>query len=231
MNRLNRALVVISFVCLFLVLKTSDEPVVFEGELSQFFFGQFSQGNSILFNLTSGLLISIWFYFLVVFVPDFQKKQRVKKHFIMQYYEFRKQVIAHILETCQESYDSELLMELINPNEFKTYFDEKIEPSKTRWHVFINNADSTVIQSILSEFIAFKEATLYLLSKMDIENENVHSFLHNFNTITTVLVNTSVDDYDSMKVFSSYLRDVFAGFNFSTGVRKYDYFEKMFEKI
>lgn len=149
----------------------------------------------------------------------------------MQYSEFRKQVVIHILDTCDEGYKDDLPSRLTNLSEFKTYFDKKIKPNQTRWYVFMNNADSVVVQSILSEFIAFKEATLYLLTKVDIEDEEAHAFLHKFNAITAMLISTSVDDYNSMRLFCSYLRDIFAGFNSLSGSRGYDYFTKIFNKI
>jgi hypothetical protein len=229
--KLNQVLMVISIICLVLVFKTSDEAPIFRGELFDWFFSQFSIGNAILFNLASGLLISIWFYFLVVYLPDVKRQKRIKKHFVMQYLVFREQVITHILGSCGESYNSDLLNKLTNPHEFKVYFDEKVTYGQTRWQVFISNADSVVVQRILSEFIAFKEATLYLLSKVDIEDEEVHAFLHHFNSITITLIDTPVDDYDSMKKFSGYLREIFAGFSWSSGSRDYDYFAKMLEKL
>jgi len=179
----------------------------------------------------ANILISIWFYFLVVYIPDVQRKKRVKKHFVMQYSEFRKQVITHILGACRESYDSALPNTLMEPKEFKRYFNEMVRYDQTRWDVFMDNSDATVIGYILAEFIAFKEAIVYLLSKVDVEDEELHAFLHRFNTITTTLVNTNADDYDSKKVFSSYLRDMFAGFSWIEGSRDDDRIGKMFEKI
>ncbi|EOX3441815.1 hypothetical protein ACPFUR_003440 [Vibrio cholerae] len=231
MNLLNRILVFASVICLFLVFKTSDEPTILRGGLSELAFEQFSFGNTILFNFSSGLLISIWFYFLVVYIPDVRRRNRVKKHFVMQYSQFRKQVITHILGACKENYDAGLPKTLITPSEFNTYFSVKVQPNRTRWYVFMNNADATVVKNILAEFIAFKEAILYLLSKVDIEDEELHAFLHNFNTITTTLVNTHADDYDSMKVFSSYLREIFTGFSWISGSNDYDHFGRIFDKL
>lgn len=231
MDKLNRILLVISAICLVLVFKTSDERPVFQGQFFDWIFGEFSTGNTIVFNLTTGLFISIWFYFLVVYIPDVQRKKRIKKHFGMQYLEFRRQVISNILGACRESYSSDLPNTLIHPPEFKLYFDETVEHHQTRWDVFVSNTDMIVVQRILSEFLAFKEATFYLLSKIDIEDEDAHSFLHNFNTITTTLLNTSTDDDHSMKIFYQYLREIFAGYSFTSGTRDYDYFAKMFEKL
>ncbi|HIF9233328.1 hypothetical protein C5F63_10195 [Photobacterium damselae subsp. damselae] len=231
MGIVNRALLAIGIICLVLVFKTSDEQAVFQSQLFDWTFGQFAIGNTILFNLASGFLISIWFYFLVVYIPDIQRRKRIKKHFGMQYLEFRKQVIMNILGECDECYSADLPKMLIHPPEFKSYFAKTVKPGQTRWDVFVNNANMIVVQRILSEFVAFKEATFYLLSKIDIEDEELHSFLHNFNTITITMLNTSTDDYDSMKIFYSYLYDIFAGYNFTSGSRDYDYFIKMLEKL
>ncbi|OBU39885.1 hypothetical protein [Photobacterium phosphoreum] len=231
MNRLNIILVITSVMCFFLVFKTSDEPLIISGEFFELAFRQFTLGNTILFNLCSGLLISIWFYFLVVFIPEAKRKNRIKKHFIMQYHQFRKQVVICILSACGESGDADLINSLIIPSKFKTYFDGKDKTDQNRWYVFMNNADEVIVKNILAEFIAFKEMISYLLNNIDIEDEELHTFLHNFNTITTILVNTRADDYDSMKGFSRYLRPIFAGYSWKTGSYDYDRFGNMFDRI
>lgn len=228
MKFLNKGLLILSFFCLFLVLKSSEEGLLFES--TGLFFQQFKLGNEIVFNLSCGMLISIWFYFLVVWLPEKKNKRRVKSHFISQYTEFKRHLIMHIVGTCRAPYKDDLLSSLMEPQVFKDYFKEKITADQERWHVFLNNLDKGLLADILNEFEAFKEATSYLLGNVQVDDDEVFSFLHRINTISITLKGVSVED-DSLKQLSRLLWEILAGFSWVDGYRDYDYFDSMFNKI
>ncbi|MFC3033988.1 hypothetical protein ACFOEE_15860 [Pseudoalteromonas fenneropenaei] len=228
MKFLNKGLLVLSVLCLFLVLKSSEERLLFES--TEFVFQQFKLGNEIVFNLSCGMLISIWFYFLVVWFPEIKNKKRVKNHFISQYVEFKRHLIMHIVGACRESYNADLICNLMEPQVFKDYFKEKVTANQDRWHVFLNNLDKTLLADILNEFEAFKEATSYLLDNVQVDDDEVFSFLHRINTISVTLKGVSVDD-ESLKKLSRLLWEMLAGFNWANGYRNYDYLDSMFRKI
>lgn len=228
MKFLNKGLLVLSFLCLFLVLKSSEERLLFES--AGFIFQHFKLGNEIVFNLSCGMLISIWFYFLVVWLPEKKNKKRVKSHFISQYTEFKRHLIMHIVGACRKPYKADLLSNLMEPQEFKNYFKEKVTADQDRWHVFLNNLDKALLADILNEFEAFKEATSYLLGNVQVDDDEVFSFLHRINTISITLKGVSIED-DSLRQLSRLLWEILAGFSWVDGYRDYDYFDSMFHKI
>jgi hypothetical protein len=222
----NLGLFVFSIICVFFIVKSSDEALVINSSL----FEQFSVGNTIIFNLSSGMLISIWFYFLVVYLPERLRKKRIKNHFILQYTEFKRNLIRHILGSCKRTYSSNLPKQLMVPEVFKTYFKENVIDGQNRWHVFLNNIDETLLLDIFNEFEAFKEATFYLLNNVEVADEEVFACLHRINTIAVTLKSVKIDE-DSLKQLSRLLWEILAGFSWIEGYRDYDYFEKMFNKI
>lgn len=228
MKYLNKGLLVLSFLCLLLVLKSSEERLLFES--AGFIFQQFKLGNEVIFNLSCGMLISIWFYFLVVWLPKKKNKKRVKSHFISQYTEFKRHLIMHIVGACREPYKGDLLSNLMEPQAFKDYFKEKVTVDQERWHVFLNNLDKDLLGDILNEFEAFKEATSYLLGNVQVDDDEVFSFLHRINTISITLKGVSIED-DSLKQLSRLLWEILAGFSWVDGYRDYDHFDSMFHKI
>ncbi|MEC6907950.1 hypothetical protein VXS04_09750 [Photobacterium piscicola] len=228
MKYLNKCLLFLSFLCLFLVLKSSEEKLLLDS--MNFIFQQFEVGNEIVFNLSCGMFISIWFYFLVVWLPEKKNKTRVKNHFIYQYAEFKRHLIMHIVGACKEPYESELLTDLMEPQTFKDYFKEKITVDQERWDVFLNNLNKDRLIDILNEFEAFKEATFYLLSNVQVDDDEVFAFLHRINAISVTLKGISIDD-DSLKQLSRLLWEMLAGFNWVDGYQDYDYFDSMFRKI
>lgn len=228
MKFLNKGLLILSFLCLIFVLKSSKERLLFES--AGLFFQQFKLGNEIVFNLSCGMLISIWFYFLVILLPEKKNKRRVKNHFISQYREFKRHLIMYIVNACREPDKADLLSNLMEPQVFKDYFKEKVTADQDRWHVFLNNLDKGLLADILNEFEAFKEATSYLLGNVQVDDEEVFSFLHRINTISITLKGVSVED-DSLKQLSRFLWEILAGFSWVDGYRDYDYFDSMFHKI
>jgi preprotein translocase subunit SecY len=76
---------------LFLVVKSSEDTLILSGY--EWLFGQFESGNSIVFDIAVGILVSILFYYIVVYIPESSRKIRIKRSFIYQYKEFRKRLI------------------------------------------------------------------------------------------------------------------------------------------
>ena len=81
MKQIERKLIWILFVLsILLLLKSSDERVVsvIENPFVKSTFYQFSNGNSIIFNLSIGYIVSLIFYLIVVAIPEYRTKQELK---------------------------------------------------------------------------------------------------------------------------------------------------------
>ncbi|TON99213.1 hypothetical protein, partial [Vibrio parahaemolyticus] len=116
MKFLNKGLLLLSFLCLLLMLKSSEEKLLLDS--AGLLFQQFKLGNEIVFNLSCGMLISIWFYFLVVWLPEQKNKKRVKTYFISQYAEFKRHLIMNIVGACREPDSADLIDNLMDPQAF-----------------------------------------------------------------------------------------------------------------
>jgi hypothetical protein len=226
---LNTCLTLVSFACIFIVLKSSDEPLLINDY--HWLFEKFNTGNSILFNISTGMLVSIWFYFLVIVLPSNIKKNRVKKHFIIQYQEFRKQLIIHILKNSKEPFMQGLAVELKDVTKFKTYFHTQVMPNQNRWFIFTSTVSEEAINDMLAEFEAFKEAITVLLINVEIQDEAVFYFLHQVRKFAITQRHMRTDDYFSLKAYFNFLWQMLAGFDKTDGYKEYDNFAIMFEKI
>lgn len=65
------------FVALFLLFKSSDEPIVINS--LQPLLRQFDSGNTIIFNICIGYIVSLLFYLLIVFVPEKRRENELKQ--------------------------------------------------------------------------------------------------------------------------------------------------------
>jgi hypothetical protein len=66
----------LSLVCVFLAIKTSNDSLlsIIDGYFFQSWLTRFQVGNEIIFNISLGFLVSVVFYLLVVLVP-YRKKE------------------------------------------------------------------------------------------------------------------------------------------------------------
>lgn len=75
-----RPIILISLIaCLFFVFKTSDDPFLFQNTWVTWLFQQFPTGNSIIFNVSIGIMVSCIFYVLIVLLPKRSKALQIKR--------------------------------------------------------------------------------------------------------------------------------------------------------
>jgi preprotein translocase subunit SecG len=79
---LDLLLVVLSAVCILLMIKTSSDPLmsVLSGSNAASYLGRFATGNETIFNLCVGIFASILMFFLVVRLPEFWKRRRLRNN-------------------------------------------------------------------------------------------------------------------------------------------------------
>jgi hypothetical protein len=228
MKYISHSILYIAILSCILIIKSSSEPLLLE-EFG-FILGQFSYGNEIVFNLSCGMLVSIWFYVLVVLLPEYFRRTRIKRNFLSEYRVFRKQLILHVLSNGHEPYFTGLVEELTDVSEFKKYFHTIVDENQNRWYMFSNGLSDKALKEIVLEFEAFKEAIIVLLLNVDIQNDEVVSFLHRFKTISITLKGVSTEDYMGYKVLLRLLWEMLSGFTID-GYKNSDIFEDVFKKI
>ena len=112
----------------FLMLKSNNEAIFTLNKDSyiSLLFGNFNKGNTIIFNLSVGFLVSMIFYLLVVYLPQRKRKALLRSNFIKQYKFFKEDTIGIFLSASNVSYNSSLPRKLSNQHEFRTYFKESV---------------------------------------------------------------------------------------------------------
>lgn len=123
-----------------------------------------------------------------------------------------------------------MVEELTDVSEFKKYFHTIVDENQNRWYIFSNGLSDKALKEIVLEFEAFKEAIIVLLLNVDIQNDEVVSFLHRFKTISITLKGVSTEDYMGYKVLLRLLWEMLSGFTID-GYKNSDIFEDVFKKI
>jgi hypothetical protein len=223
----------LTIVCFCLIFKTSSDPIlsIFVNTPAQNIFCQFSTGNTIIFDLSTGFLVSMIFYLLVVWFPDRQKKNIIKHNIEEQYRFFKEDTINILLNVCVAgSYDAKYPTNLLDQDEFRKYFKENVSESQTRWDAVFNGLDDYWIKEILIELEILLNEVTFVLSNVYIDDPNVFSFFKRLSQSVYKLKNSSLE-YDDLRKLTDFLWQLLAGWSVIDGYRDEDIVKVMIEKI
>jgi hypothetical protein len=185
----------------------------------------------VLYDIAVGSLISLIFYVLVVRLPDYQRRKRIKRSFAKQYKRFREDCIRDILSVADRTFDSDLIDRLMEQSQFSEYFRQKVSSSQDRWNAFENNLDEYNLRELMVNMEIFRDEIAFVLNNTDISKDEAFDFLKQLSSVIASVKATTTLDYDGTKRLSRFLWEVLAGFNFVTGYRQDDIIEEMIKSI
>lgn len=226
---------VLSIVCTFLALKTCMEPIpsIFKDTWIDSFFKPFATGNSIIFKISIGFLVSMFFYLLVVWYPAKRKKIIIKHNLEETYRSFKSDTISILINACNNGgggYDPLLIDKLSNQNEFRKYFNEKITEDQNRWHAVFNGLDAYFINKLLVELEILLHEVTFVLSNVYINDENVFFFFKRLSQSVYKLKYSTLD-HDDLRSLTLFLWQIFAGWSLVDGYREDEIVKVMIDKI
>ncbi len=216
---------VLSIASIILVLKTSDEPMlsIFRDTWADLFFQQFDIGNLIIFNLSIGFLVSVIFYLLVVWFPNRQRRNLIKRNFEEQYKMFKRDTIKIFLSILELTYDHDLPSKLSDVEEFRDYF-------KNKWGGVLNGLDEYELKHLLVTLEIFRNEVAYVLNNVNINDPEVFALLKRLSQAVYSLKNSSFKD-DEIKEFDHFVWQLFGGFSIAEGCKDHDIVKIMIKKI
>ena len=231
-NLMRMAMPVLTALAIFGTLAGSNEPVI--GMLQDTWIADISRklhiGNTILFNLSVGFLVSLFFWFLVVRVPELRKRAILKRNLTRQYQYFKEDVIQILLFAAASTYDSELVKKLTDYREFKRYFSEN---QNAKWYDALNGlqSDTDYLNDLLVEVELLADEISYVLNNIAIDDEEVHFFFKRLSTHVYRLKNASIYTSDHAKYLGNFVWELLARWSMVDGQRKEDIVQDMIDKI
>jgi hypothetical protein len=181
--------------------------------------------------LSIGFVISAIFYFIVVYLPENQKRNRVCKSMDRQYQMFKLSCIATflILSDSQEYQNREMLL---NQEEFRRYFKNNNTNNVNRWHLVANKIQENqyYLNEIIYELKLLNDEIKFIRSSIDIYDDEVFTFLNHLSQIINRMEATK-PEYDEIKSFCRFLWEIFTGWSFIDGYRETDLIEEMISRI
>jgi hypothetical protein len=167
--------------------------------------------NKIVYDLAVGALVSVLLYFLVVRVPEYQKRQRIKRSLTKQYRNFREDCIAIMLMVSDGTFVWGFHEELIDQAKFRKYFEEKVSPSQDRWDAFQNKLDQYNLEGLITKIEILRDEITFALNNVEISEEPFVFLKRLSNTLFSMRYTTL--GYDETKRLAGFLWSVFAGWD------------------
>lgn len=231
-HALSTALWALFVVSAFLMVKASSDPLLplFIGTLVETLFEQFSTGNQIVFDIAVGIIVSLFIYVLVVWIPEKGKRLRVKRSLARHYDGFKDECIAVFFSALKTSYDLDIVQKLKDKSFFRDYFKEKVSESQERWHAVLNGLDDDLVKKLVVELEILATEVHYALTVIDIDNEEAFSFLKKLNRILYRNKNWT-SDYDDITQLSGFMWSVYTGWSVIDGYTNKDVIADMIEAI
>ena len=233
MNRYAKLIVaVFAAISLVLAFATSGEPViqVLKGSWLEPVLTKFSWPNSIAFGLSMGFLVSTFFWYFVVYLPERARRRILRENLRRSYKWFREGVIKILLWSSDEGANSEEIERLSDYREFREYFRED---QSRRWYAVLNGLQNNELRlaEMLQELEMFATEIDYALNSVMIEDQRIHDVLKLLKINIYRLNNWDADRYDLIKSLGGFLWGVFAQWDFALGEVDNDIIQDTIERL
>jgi len=230
--RFHLLLAVLALICFWVMLAASSDPLprFLEDTPIAAALQQFSTGNQGAFDLSIGVLSAIGMFYLLVRLPEYERKNRIKRHLNISYQSFKRSVIQIFLGAIQGSYNSETVERLMDQRTFRDFFEEPYISGQDKWDGVANKmSDFMLRQLVLETEVLFNEFQ-YALGVLDIIDPEVYSFMKRLSVALYRAKNWSAD-YDGTKEVLGFFWSVFTGWSFVSGYAEREYIPDMIAEL
>lgn len=225
-------LIILALAAVFGTFASSTEPVIgpLKGTAVEPMLHALHNGNSIVFNLSVGYLISLLFWFLVVQYPEVKRRNLLRDNLERQYQAFKEATIQILLWCSIGTHDSELPKELCDHLKFKEFFNRN---KKQHWYAALNGLqdDKDHLADLLFELEMLAAEVAYVLNNVPIQDPKVHRSLKLLHENIFRLKNSSVYSHDQVKYVGNFLWGILARWSFVDGQRQDDYIQNIINSL
>jgi hypothetical protein len=181
--------------------------------------------NSILINLMAAYV----FFLLIVHLPTIREREVMRNNLRSRYHDFKTATISHFLGLADGSYQFDLVEKLCDIRQFRDYFKED---NSARWDAIANalDGDRFRMNEILVELAILRAEVSFVLTKIEIRDEQVLAFFKNMSS-TMYRLEHGDCEYDDVKSMMQFMWQLFAGWSWVKGYAEEDVVQKLIEKI
>jgi hypothetical protein len=187
--------------------------------------------KAIAYDLSVGFIVSAIFYWIVVYLPESNRKEIIHSGLKEQYDNFRRSCISNFLIlSSSQSYPHRDA--LLDQEEFRRYFKNNNDNGENRWDAVANGlqANDYYLREIVYELRMLNEEIRFARSTLNIKDIEVYEFLGRLSR-AIVRMESTTQDYDDIKSFCRFLWEIFTGWNWVSGYSKTDVIQEMLGRV
>ncbi len=185
-----------------------------------------------------GFIVSCFFYFLVVFVPERRKRNIIKTNLIGQYQRIKRGILSEVISASRNGGISDLqndeptIQKLLTIDGFKDVFLNNYENANEGYYAFLNYIDDDCpeLDEIFLNMQILNRHIIFVLQNFSISDQSVFDFFKGLESYLRRFETTGRTGEDR-KVLSRFILEIFAGYSFVNPNRDYDIIEKMIKDI
>ena len=188
---------------------------------------------SVVHGLSVGLFSSSIFYFCIVYIPERQKRKRVKIRLQEQYRSIKLRVVDLLLMLSNtRSYPYRDRENLLDQQEFKRFFKCAVSRDMDRWHAVANGLQRNEyhLHEVLYYLRMLNDEIRHAMTAIDIDDEGVTGYLTHYSQVLSRM-DMIQNDYDDIKILCRHLWSLYTGFSFVDGYPDTDVIQDMIDRI
>ena len=188
-------------------------------------------------NIVAGGLVSFFFYWLVVYVPEQRKRHVINNSLRKMYRNVKQDILYQVIFASQKGgrhdlqADTATIDRLMTVEGFKAAFDGG-HGADEGFYAFANqmSEDTPEFREILLSLELLAKQVEFVLHNYTIDDNHLFDFFKRLEVILLALRQSS-PGYDESKPLCRFVYEMFSGFNSIEGYRGYDVIEQMIDDI
>jgi hypothetical protein len=155
-------------------------------------------------------------FFLVVRVPEYAERRRLRANLSAAYESFKQECIAVYLGCFMSSYPAGFPGELAERKRFRDFFKEQHTPDQIKWDAVANGLNEDRLKTLIVELEVLMHEIQFTLGAIDVGDQRAFQF---FKALSQVLYRSKnwTTDYDDTKTMLRFLWSVHTGWSWVDG--------------
>lgn len=199
--------------------------------------GWWTDAFAVAVNIVAGGLVSFFFYWLVVYLPERRKRRVIKKALARMYRDIKQDLLYQVVFASQKGgrhdlqADQSTIDRLMTPAGFIAAFEGGRE-SDEGYYAFQNQMsdDTPEYRQIILNLEMLAKQIEFVLHNYTIDDETLFGFFKRLELMLLSL-QRSEPGYDESKPLCRFVYEMFSGWDFVQGDRGFDPIEKMIADI
>ena len=228
-RRLGQLFLWLVFVVSIVVALKATSDRLFEGTNLAGIFAPFPTGNQLAFDLAIGMLTSLVIYVLIVWVPEQNKRRRIRQNLLHEYDRFKEDCILQLLFASETPAELDFADSLKDMRTFRAFFKANGPRGGERWYDVMNGLESQHIRAIRIALGVLAEEVRFTVASVDVADDEVFQFLKRLNR--AIAHHREAPEDEDVRYLTQFLWEILAGWSTTTGYQDNDFVTERFARI